>query len=1487
MPGAVLRWLRALARAGPRERTDVHWAAEIVPPRVAEGPMAQGGQLFATLAHERLAFELGVRDGETHWLLRGEDEATLERALRALRLSYPDAVLTRIEHGRADCDPGRIAEWLQTVELPLLPLEDEALALRWEWWEAGGREELDPLEGIVAAALAAGPDVRLVCRLRSAPADGRAAARLRRRAAGGRPRWRREEDEGTSAGLIVPLLGLALASVLGLEFWRWYQQGQWGLLLLAAGGVLAVAAGAGWLARQGSWLGGLLGGGSAELAEEEVTRKLGSPLVGCSLSVIAAAPPEHPRAELEALVQRVAESYGEYATAGGGGLRPGRLRRGRRAEAAPRWGRATALLLNARECEALWHLPGRMGAAAGVRRNAARRLEPAPGHVRQGVVVGEADSGAQQLVHMPRRLLYRNHLSVAKTRRGKSNLFRHVAAGVMAEMVAEERERGHASTALVVVDPHQDMAEQVLEAVPPELAERTVYLDFGRLDYPPGLNLLDVAQYPERGRAVENVLTIGERIWSEFWGPRMEPAFRNSLATLHTVNQQLPREQQFTILDVNDVLTNREFRALLTARCDDPVLSAYWRQSFDELSEMLRQQTANPVTSKVGRLLATEATQLVFGQSASTFDPAAVIREGGVLIVNTAVGTIGEGAASLVGASLVNLVGLEIAAQGQLPAGQRQRVVGLLDESSTLGAVDYTWLLSELGKFGGGFHLVTQSLEKLDAIDRELTQTIFANIDGLTVFQVSAPDARRLVAELGGGLEEEDLIALPDFTCYARWQEDGTKAPPFSFRVRPPPAPPRAGPGRLTHGQEIAESSALRFGRPRDEVAAEIAAVLRRRAEGMNGSRGGRQPRAGRERAAPRAEPGGRRKPAGVDGAARDGGPGASLARERGGAARALQLQRGALEWVARVPLLTRRELAALTGCGEYEMRGAVAGLHAGGWVETIASPDPDDEGERVVAIAAGGEQAVLEWAGAATRPAALRGDRALAGLTARFGSTRDANACLAALAVAARREGLGSIAWACSFPPGAREGRAPAAWALPGTQAAVVWEAAGQAARGSLFVDSHDVPRGRRQALLRRWRQAVRAEQGAGGAPLLLLLCSSEERITAWSEDFRALAGQGRGGAAGLPVVLAARIREGCDAGLVLTQPVWSRLDGADPQLLADAVAWVQRNEHEEWTRLRGYDGQDLPARRVPAGPAAHERWAAGGSRGALWRETARLALTLDGPAVDVVRWLTRQAWLSIEDLADLSGHPLGVVRARVGRLREEGVVDEEGEGRHVLSASGLRLAAGWAGYTARQAPRYAREAGIASSGQIRQPGHTSGVARSLALLGRAGRARGWVVTEWWNERRYHREYRRREDPRPDGVGLLSGAGGKERGFLVEYERNTRREAMERKVANYLRWYRGAAWRALFREAPPLLVICDGADDERRAHAALPAECELPLFTIVEQTLAERGFGAHWLSAQGARCDPLEMLTAGESEEEQDATPALAGAGSGREGGG
>lgn len=196
------------------------------------------------------------------------------------------------------------------------------------------------------------------------------------------------------------------------------------------------------------------------------------------------------------------------------------------------------------------------------------------------------------------------------------------------------------------------------------------------------------------------------------------------------------------------------------------------------------------------------------------------------MIVNTAQGIVGDDTAALIGGTLLNLLKLHVQAQAAILPGRRRRVTVLVDECHTMPGADYEAYLGELAKYGANLVLATQTLARLEALDRAsdraLRPALFANQDGLFVFNVSAEDARYLVPELGGEVGVADLVSLGEYRCYARLSASRERLPVFSLRLDPPPA----SDDRLA--MQLAVASAQRYGRPRAAVDAGRAAVQAR-----------------------------------------------------------------------------------------------------------------------------------------------------------------------------------------------------------------------------------------------------------------------------------------------------------------------------------------------------------------------------------------------------------------------------------------------------------------------------------------------------------------------------------------------------------------------------------------------------------------------------------------------------------------------------------
>ena len=140
-------------------------------------------------------------------------------------------------------------------------------------------------------------------------------------------------------------------------------------------------------------------------------------------------------------------------------------------------------------------------------------------------------------------------------------------------------EQGHG---LLVLDPKGDLVMSLLAAVPPDRANDTVLLDFADTEWPVALNPLDVRDAAEGDRVAAAVYTImkelvkGEDLHR---GTSMPQAFAYGFRTL-AANPQI----QPTMLDLERLFFDRDWRQTLLPQVTDPFLRSYWRWQVDRTS---------------------------------------------------------------------------------------------------------------------------------------------------------------------------------------------------------------------------------------------------------------------------------------------------------------------------------------------------------------------------------------------------------------------------------------------------------------------------------------------------------------------------------------------------------------------------------------------------------------------------------------------------------------------------------------------------------------------------------------------------------------------------------------------------------------------------------------------------------------------------------------------------------------------------------------
>ena len=410
---------------------------------------------------------------------------------------------------------------------------------------------------------------------------------------------------------------------------------------------------------------------------------------------------------------------------------------------------------------------------------------------------------------------YRNRHAyvLGATRMGKSTL--------LLNLIAQDMNAGRG---VCLIDPHGDLAHDVLARVPEERADDALYLDLSDRDFPLALGLLEAADEWEERLVCSDLLSILRRLFAASWGDRLEHILRHALLTLlaqPACRQRTEREdittecdevtfsmRRPTLRDVRPLLSHKGYRAALLQQVADPDLLAFWRTEFPAYSS----STLSPVYNKLGLLLSSPLVRNVVAQSQSRLSFSQAMQSRKIVIVNLASGLIGEDNAHFLGALLVSK--LQIAAMQSLRHDQAARSDFTLyvDEFQHFVVSSFAKILSEAGKAGLSLVMANQFLEQLPA---GLQPAILGNVGTLVSFRVSADSGRLLEKELAGRASQSQLVSLGRGEAVARI--GGAKDTAFLRTL----LPPREVPGHEARTEEIVERTRRTCCRRREDMEAE------------------------------------------------------------------------------------------------------------------------------------------------------------------------------------------------------------------------------------------------------------------------------------------------------------------------------------------------------------------------------------------------------------------------------------------------------------------------------------------------------------------------------------------------------------------------------------------------------------------------------------------------------------------------------------------
>lgn len=360
----------------------------------------------------------------------------------------------------------------------------------------------------------------------------------------------------------------------------------------------------------------------------------------------------------------------------------------------------------------------------------------------------------------------RRHMYVlGKTGMGKTTLLEN--------MVLSDIYAGHGCA---YIDPHGDTAEKILDYIPSWRINDVVYFNPADLDYPIGFNILESISDEQKHLVGSGLMGVFKKIWPDVWSARMEYILLNCVLAL----LDFPGA---TLLGINRLLVDKEYRQRVIEKIRDPIVKTFWVAEFTSWSEKYATEAVAPVQNKVGQFLSASVIRNILAQVKSTISPRTIMDDRKIFIVNLSKGRIGEDNMRLIGNLIITKLQLAAMERVDIPEADRKDFFMYVDEFQNFATPSFANILSEARKYRLALIMAHQYIEQLDETVRD---AVFGNVGSLIIFRVGSPDAAYMETEFAPTFLPEDLTNLPKFGIYLKLMVDGVSTEPFSATTLPP-----------------------------------------------------------------------------------------------------------------------------------------------------------------------------------------------------------------------------------------------------------------------------------------------------------------------------------------------------------------------------------------------------------------------------------------------------------------------------------------------------------------------------------------------------------------------------------------------------------------------------------------------------------------------------------------------------------------------------
>ncbi len=390
----------------------------------------------------------------------------------------------------------------------------------------------------------------------------------------------------------------------------------------------------------------------------------------------------------------------------------------------------------------------------------------------------------------------RRHVYViGKTGMGKTTLLENL---ILSDIYA-----GHGCC---YVDPHGDTAEKLINYIPSSRINDVVYFNPADVDYPIGFNILEAVSERHKHLVASGMMGVFKKIWENMWSSRMEYILNNTILAL------LDNQGQ-TLLGINRMLSDQDFRNRMVGNVTDPVVKQFWLKEFASYNDKYAQEAVAPIQNKIGQFLSASVIRNMVAQVKSTIHIRQIMDEQKIFIVNLSKGRIGEDNSRLLGGLLITKLQLSAMERVDIPELERKDFYLYVDEFQNFAVESFAGILSEARKYR---LCLTMAHQYIAQLTDEVREAVFGNVGTIITYRVGSPDGLYMEKEFTPRFLPEDIINLPKYNVYLKLLIDGVTSQPFSALTLPPISQ------RTESADRVIRVSRERYANPRGEIEQKI-----------------------------------------------------------------------------------------------------------------------------------------------------------------------------------------------------------------------------------------------------------------------------------------------------------------------------------------------------------------------------------------------------------------------------------------------------------------------------------------------------------------------------------------------------------------------------------------------------------------------------------------------------------------------------------------